>query len=255
MKVLGIIPARYESSRIAHKPLFKLLGIECVLHVYYRAVLSKDLTDLIVATDSEIIGTFLGNNNIPYLITSRTHNNPTERMIEVIKKFPNYERYVLVNGDEVLLNPQHIKKSIELLHDGKYMVSLLLTNFSKRNSNSDFKVVRNFRNEVIYISRADIPSSKDYQNSKFLKAYHLMTFLPEALHAYSCFPPSELEIIEQHEHIRFIENGYKIITDIVDSNSISLDNLDDVSYIENQLLSDPLFLNYSEQHHNAQSGK
>jgi len=252
MKILGIIPARLESSRIKKKPLFKLLGIECFLHVYYRAKINDKLTDLIIATDSKEVYELAIKHGISCIMTSCEHNNPTERIAEVASIMNNYDYYVLVNGDEVLLEPDDITKSIECLHySPDSIVSILRIPFKKTNSISDFKVVCDNSENLMYISRSDIPQNKKGNNIEFEKAYHLMTFRPEALKIYSSLGKSRLESYEDHEHLRFLENGYKIKSKLVFSNTISLDSPDDIELIENQLLDDKYFKKYRDTYYDV----
>ena len=247
MKVLGIIPARLESSRIKRKPLFKLKGVECLLHVYYRAIKNTTITDIIIATDSREIYEIARAKGAKVMMTSVNHLNPTERMVEVKKKYNDYDLYVLINGDEALLQPIDINISINtLLNDKHAIASMLLTKYSIKNSYSDFKIVTDVNKHILYISRSDIPMRKDGKANEFLKAYHLMTFRPEALEIYDSLDPTPLELIVQHEHLRFVENGYKIITEIVDQNCVSLDEMSDVPIIENLLESDELFNDYKD---------
>ena len=113
-------------------------------------------------------------------------------------------------GDEALLDPNHIKISIETLIKSDSDGSILARKFYKRNSSADFKLVLNAKKEVMYISRGDIPS--EYRNPApyFLKAYHLMAFKRKTLLDYSFLEKSPLESVEDHEHLRLLENGYKI---------------------------------------------
>ena len=246
MKKLGIIPARLKSSRIPNKPLYKLLGIECVLHVYYRARLNQNLDDIIIATDSKEIYDLVTRKGANAIMTSEDHLNPTERMVEVKQTHSDYDIYVLINGDEALLQPEHIDVSVNTLLNNKTAIaSMLLIPFSIRNSFSDFKIVTDVNDFILYISRSDIPMSKDGKNSAFLKAYHLMAFKSEALDIYSSLKPTKLELIVQHEHLRFVENGYKIITKVINyENCVSLDEPNDIKKIENQLSIDDLFKIY-----------
>lgn len=252
MRILGIIPARLQSSRINRKPLFKLLGIECFLHVYYRAKINERLTDLVVATDSNEILELAVKHGISCIMTSSEHNNPTERIIEVAATMNDYDYYVLVNGDEVLLEPEDISNSIDCLDNSPdSIVSLLRIPFNKTNSISDFKVVCDNFDNVMYISRSDVPQNKKGDNINFEKAYHLMTFRPEALRIYSSLGKSKLESYEDHEHLRFLENGNKIKSKLVYSNTISLDSPDDIELIEKQLVDDKYFNNYRDIYNNV----
>ena len=101
-----------------------------------------------------------------------------------------------------------------------------------RNSPADFKIVLNSKNEVMYISRGDIPSEGRNPAPYFLKAYHLMAFKRQTLIDYSQLDKSPLESVEDHEHLRLLENGYKINCSIVESECISVDTKDDLDYIK-----------------------
>jgi CMP-2-keto-3-deoxyoctulosonic acid synthetase len=223
-KVLGIIPSRLASSRLFNKPLHKVFGIPLILHVYYRAKLSKELTDLIVATDSEEILKLVTDAGGKAMMTSPLHKNGTERMAEVIKSHGDYDYYTLINGDEILLNPESIDISIQTLIDApKADASILAVPFTRENSSSDFKIVCNLKQEVMYISRNDIPSSARNGVNFRLKAYHLMTFKPNTIIEYSSMDKTPLEKIEDHEHLRLLENGYIIQCRQVNDQCISLD--------------------------------
>lgn len=245
-RVLGIIPSRLESSRLPRKPLHEIFGIPLIVHVYKRAKLSNSLTDLVVATDSYEIVQLVESIGGKAILTSAEHRNGTERMAEVLRAFPDYDYYTLINGDEILLNPDSISTSIQTMIENENAdASILAVPFRRENSHSDFKLVRNLKNEVMYISRNDIPSSARNAVEFRLKAYHLMTFKPKTILDYSKMDKTPLEKIEDHEHLRLIESGYKIICQVVDDNCISLDTPDDIELIESYLKEDKIFKMYA----------
>lgn len=245
MKVLGIIPSRLESSRVKQKPLHKIFGIPLIIHVLKRASLSKSLSDLIVATDSKQILDLVKKNGFKAILTSSKHNNGTERIAEVANKFPQYDYYTLINGDEILLNPSSINISINTLNNNKHAIaSILAIKFLRTNSTSDFKIVLNKLGEVMYISRNDIPSSSRNEVDFMLKAYHIMTFNLQGLNTYLKLKPSRLEKIEGHEHLRLIENNFIIQCEIVNDLCLSLDTAEDIPIIEKYLKNDSTYLSY-----------
>lgn len=245
-RVLGIIPSRLESSRLPRKPLHEIFGIPLIVHVYKRAKLSNSLTDLVVATDSYEIVQLVESIGGKAILTSVEHRNGTERMAEVLRAFPDYDYYTLINGDEILLNPDSISTSIQtMIENANADASILAVPYRRENSHSDFKLVRNLKNEVMYISRNDIPSSARNAVEFRLKAYHLMTFKPKTILDYSKMDKTPLEKIEDHEHLRLIESGYKIICQVVDDNCISLDTPDDIELIESYLKEDKIFKMYA----------
>ncbi len=244
-RILGVIPSRLASSRLPNKPLETILGIPLIIHVLKRAQKSKLLTDLIVATDSSIIFDLVEKNGGKAMLTSLYHKNGTERMAEVMDKYP-YDYYTLINGDEILLNPESIDISINtLLNCPTADASILAVPFKRENSPSDFKIVLNCKNEVMYISRNDIPSNARNPVDYRLKAYHLMTFKPEVIDAYRKMEKSPLEKIEDHEHLRLIENCYKIVCEVVNDKCISLDTPEDLPLILEYLKSDNVYKTYA----------
>jgi 3-deoxy-manno-octulosonate cytidylyltransferase (CMP-KDO synthetase) len=245
-RILGIIPSRLESSRLPKKPLHEVFGLPLIAHVYKRASMSKMLTDLIVATDSAEIVQLVEAHGGKAMLTDINHKNGTERMAEVIAKYPDYDYYTLINGDEILLNPASIDVSIQTLLDNEYAdASILAVPFKRENSASDFKIVCNVKNEVMYISRNDIPSAARNAVEHRLKAYHLMTFKPKTVLDYSQMEKTPLEKIEDHEHLRLLEHGYKIICKVVNDNCISLDMPTDIPIIEAYLKEDDTYKLYA----------
>ena len=233
LKILGIIPSRLKSSRLPNKPLIKINGEAMISRVHRLAIQSPLLTKTIVATDSNKIRDLIKSDGGTAVITSDKHVNGTERMTEIIKKeeYKDYDIYVFIAGDEALLDPNHIKISIETLINADSDGSILARKFYKRNSSADFKLVLNAKKEVMYISRGDIPSECRNPAPYFLKAYHLMAFKRKTLLDYSFLKKSPLESVEDHEHLRLLENGYKISCSVVDSESISVDTPDDLDYV------------------------
>ena len=233
LKILGIIPSRLKSTRLPNKPLIKINGEAMISRVHRLAIQSPLLTKTIVATDSNKIKDVIRGDGGTAVITSEKHVNGTERMTEIIKKdeYKDYDIYVFIAGDEALLDPNHIKISIETLINSDSDGSILARKFYKRNSSADFKLVLNAKKEVMYISRGDIPSECRNPAPYFLKAYHLMSFKRKTLLDYSFLEKSPLESVEDHEHLRLLENGYKISCSVVDSESISVDTQDDLDYV------------------------
>jgi 3-deoxy-manno-octulosonate cytidylyltransferase (CMP-KDO synthetase) len=248
VKVLGIIPSRLKSSRLPNKPLHMVLGLPLIVHVYKRACMSKSLTDLIVATDSIEILELIESHGGKAMLTSTDHRNGTERMAEVMNLYPDFDYYTLINGDEILLNPLSIDTSIKTLINNEYAdASILAVPFTFENSPSDFKIVCNSKNEVMYISRNDIPSSARNSVEHRLKAYHVMTFKPMTIANYILMNKTPLEKIEDHEHLRLLENGYKIVCTVVNDKCISLDMPSDLPIIESYLKVDLIYPMYARE--------
>jgi 3-deoxy-manno-octulosonate cytidylyltransferase (CMP-KDO synthetase) len=247
MKVVGIIPSRLKSTRVPNKPLVDICGLPMVVHVYKRACFSDVLDDVIVATDSNEVKSVVEKHGGKAVITSVDHKNGTERLAEVAK-YIDADIIVLINGDEAILDPDHIQDSLDALLKSNSDASILVIDFFKENSPSDFKVVLNSKDEVMYISRSDIPSNARNPVQSMLKAYHILSFKRQFLIEYAKMDKSLLEKIEDHEHLRIIENGYTLKAKKVSGHSISVDTNQDLMYVREVMKTDPYFLKYKIKH-------
>ena len=173
---VAVIPSRLESSRLPRKALADICGLPMVVHVYHRCKLAKSLDDVFVATDSDEIRTVVEDYGCKSIMTSVDHENGTERVAEAAKTI-EADIVVNVQGDEVLVKPEHIDAAVNALtEDETVHVAILVNEFSKRNSPSDIKTVVNEKNNVMYLSRSDIPSDARTKNPPLLKAYHILPF-------------------------------------------------------------------------------
>ena len=242
-RIVAIIPSRLASYRIEQKALVDICGLPMVAHVYHRAKLSPIVDDVWVATDSEEIKQAVEQYGGKAVMTATTHKNGTERLAEAVS-YTGGDFVILVNGDEALLNPVYIAVSYEALRNSDAEVSLLVNRFYKDNSPSDFKVIVNLKSEVMYISRGDVPCGARNPVPYRLKAYHIMTFRKDFLHTYATLEKSPMEKIEDHEHLRVIENGYKIVAAEVDSSVVSVDTPEDLAFVRAHMPDDPFFQQY-----------
>ena len=243
MNIVGIIPSRIKSTRIPKKALVDIHGLPMVVHVYKRSCMSPILSNVIVATDSMEILKTVEDYGGKAIMTSPDHQNGTERLAEVVENMP-VDIAVLINGDEPLINPDHIKDSVEALIESNAESSILVLDFFKKDSPSDFKVVLNKNNEIMYISRNDIPSDARNKVDAMLKAYHILSFRKDFLLKYAQMDKSPLEIAEDHEHLRIIENGYRLVARKVESGSISVDTPEGLEYVRKMMADDKCFLEY-----------
>lgn len=242
-RIIAIIPSRLESSRVPRKPLADILGMPMVAHVYHRASLSPVVDEVLVATDSEEVRDAVEQWGGRAVITATSHRNGTERLAEASRDL-DADLVVLVNGDEALLNPDYIETSVRALTESTAEASILVNRFQRVNSPSDFKVIVNLNNEVMYISRGDIPCDARNPVPYRLKAYHIMTFRRDFLQVYAALDKSPMESIEDHEHLRIIENGYRLVAAEVDSTAVSVDTPDDLAFARREMPQDPFFARY-----------
>lgn len=236
-RIVGVIPARYNSTRLPGKPLEDIAGTPMVIHVLRRAQKSKLLDEVIVATDDERILKVVEAHGGKAMMTDESHNNGSERMHEVARSVPG-DIFVVINGDEALLEPSHIDAGVRGLLASDAPVSILYNRFWTKDSPADFKLVVNRRNEVMYISRNDIPSDAREEVEVMYKAYHVMSFTREFLEEYVTLEHTPLARIESHELLRVLENGYKLQGVEVESTAISVDTSEDLEYVRGVMASE-----------------
>ncbi len=245
LKKVIIIPSRLESSRLPQKALIEIAGYPMIIHVLKRCKLAKEIDEVFVATDSELISQEVKKHNGKVIMTSSSHETGTDRIAEASNKI-DAEIIINVQGDEVLLNPNHIDELCKLMDENKDInVAILVNEYNTRNNPSAIKTVLNENNEVMYFSRSDIPSTLRSPDTRFLKAYHIIPFRKKFLIEYSNWKPSNLERIEFNEYLRILEKGYKIKALKVESDAISIDTEEDLSIAKNLFLKDSFIQRYN----------
>ena len=196
-----------------------------------------------MATDSKEIKELVESYDGNVILTRKDHQTGSDRLAEAASTI---EANIIVNiqVDEALVNPKHIDESIQGLINSDAQVSILLTKFSKKNSSGDIKAVVNLKNEIMYISRNDLPSDSRVEVPSMLKAYHVVSFRKDFLIKYAALEQTPLEKIEYNEYLRILENGYKIQGVIVDSDSVSVDTNDDLQYVSEKMKDDEIYCQY-----------
>lgn len=243
MKIVGMIPVRMESTRLPNKAIRNICGLPMIIHTLKRTMLAKELDEVYVVTDSSEIKELVESHGGRVVITGSHHQTGSDRLAEAANKI---EANIIVNiqGDEALVNPKHIDQSIQGLINSDAQVSILLTKYSKKNSPGDIKAVVNLKNEIMYISRSDLPSDARVEVKEMLKAYHVVSFRKDFLIKYASLGQTPLEKIEYNEYLRILENGYKIQGVIVDSDSVSVDTEDDLKYVTKKMENDEIYHQY-----------
>lgn len=249
MKVAGIIPARYESSRLPGKPLADIGGKSLILRVIDQCRKSERLNEIVVATDDQRIFDHVKGTGNKVVMTSAFHSSGTERCHEAIGKIEDeFDFVVNIQGDEPFINPEHIDKLINSLNSNTEVATLCMPiqNFEDLNDNSIPKLVLNNKMEVMYFSRALIPFVRDANkkagdfNYSYLKHIGIYAYRKDILATIVNLPPSQLEMIEQLEQLRWLVSGFKIKAETVGHEvSISVDTIDDLEkankYVINEL--------------------
>lgn len=235
MKIIAVIPARYDSTRFPGKPLADINGKPMIQHVYERTKESKLIDKVIVATDDKRIFEAVKKFGGKAVMTSKEHESGTDRICEAVKKI-KCDIVVNVQGDEPGINPKDIDKAIKpLLKEKKINVSTLAIRIDKGidlNDENKVKVVFDKNNLALYFSRNCIPFDRDHVNNvkiyDFYKHIGLYVYTKKFLMNLKNLKPSKLEKLEKLEQLRFLDNGEKIKVVITDRESISIDTPSDL---------------------------
>ena len=232
MKILGVIPARYDSSRFPGKCLVDIQGKSMVRRVYERSILSKSLDRVIVATDDQRIFDEIENNGGNAVMTSMNHRNGTERCREVLDKVEDEYDYIInIQGDEPFINPEQIDILASCL-DGDTELGTLArheTDMTVLDSPTEMKVVLNKNMEAMYFSRSVIPFVRDTkktewaQKHKFYLHVGIYAYRTDVLKQIVTLAPGELEMTELLEQLRWMENGFRIKVALTTHESFMID--------------------------------
>lgn len=234
MKIIGVIPARYESSRLPGKPLADICGKPMIWWVYQNAVKITRLDQVYVATDDERIMNKCREMNIACLLTSKSHPTGSDRVSEVANRLDG-DIYVTIQGDEPLLEEDTINKVIDILVDNPNTAcATLKTAF--RNSvdvvnRTTPKVVCDVNDNMMLISRAEIPYPHKSLNYVFYKPIGTYAFTADAIKLYGKLERGPIELAEDSELIRFIEHGIAVKVGTVDSETIAVDTEKDLERV------------------------
>jgi 3-deoxy-manno-octulosonate cytidylyltransferase (CMP-KDO synthetase) len=244
MKIVGMIPARLDSTRLPRKPLLDICGLPMIVHVYRRARIATRLDALYVVTDSHEIAEVVGNDGGNVIVTG-AHETGTDRAAAAARDI-ECDAVITIFGDEVLVDPAHIDISASTLSaDPSINVMMLVSECTRVGQSNCIKVVVDQNNGVLYLSRSDIPSTARARHATMLKGYHVVAIRKSALLRFAAWRPGYLERIEFIEHLRFLEHGEKIRAVAVRSDAISVDTEDDLAYVRSAMPRDELFMKYA----------
>ena len=250
MKILGIIPARWASSRFPGKPLVKIGSKSMIERVYLQA--AKSLDYVVVATDDERIFDAVKKFNGQVVMTSEQHQSGTDRCMEALEIYEKesgekFDVVINIQGDEPFIQPEQIKDIADSFRTEDTEISTLIKKITEPEVVFDPscpKVIMNTKSEAIYFSRSTIPfiqnaDRKDWFN-KFTYYEHLglYGYRTNILREITKLKPSSLEIAESLEQNRWIENGFKIRVLETEYENISIDTQEDLDKIIRQGLAD-----------------
>lgn len=247
MKILGIIPARYASTRFPGKPL-TLIGDKSMIHrVYLQAKNCAALSDVVVATDDQRIVEHVRSFGGQVILTSALLNSGTERCAAVAEalsaKKTEQLPFLIVNiqGDEPFIHPDQISKVISCFTDDSIGIATLakkIADPAELFNPNVVKVILDKNHKAIFFSRNVLPHIRGIQEDKwitlfpFLKHIGVYAYRTNILLEIVKLQPSPLETAESLEQLRWVENGYPISVALTDKESIAIDSPEDLSKLK-----------------------
>ena len=238
MKIVGIIPARFASTRFPGKPLVDIGGKSMIQRVYEQAKKSGSLADVIVATDDNRILDHVTAFGGKVIMTKETHQSGTDRCFDAITKYTGSADVVInIQGDEPFIHPEQIDLAASCFDSDKVQIATLVKRITTNDELFNFntpKVVLNKNDEAIYFSRQTIPFVREKNQDQWLgyqtfyKHIGIYAYTTKILAEITALKQSTLELAEGLEQLRWIQNGYKIHTKITDFESIAVDVPDDL---------------------------
>lgn len=238
MSIVGIIPARYASTRFPGKPLADLAGRPMIQHVYERVCRATMLEEVMVATDDERIADAVRQFGGEVVMTSAEHTTGTDRLAEVAKRLSSAEIIVNIQGDEPLISSAVIDAVITPLREDPSIpmssaMAPLPDNIRAWDSNV-VKVVCDLQGFALYFSRSPIPNPREGITGPgpWKRHYGLYAYRREFLLAFASFSVGPLEKLEQLEQLRALEHGFKIkMVEMDDDRSIGVDTPEDLERV------------------------
>jgi len=241
LKTVGIVPARYDSTRLPGKLLSTIGGKPLIRYTYENALKAKILDQLIVATDDDRIFKAVQGFGGKVVMTSREHLSGTERAAEVIEKI-DCDIVVNIQGDEPTINHDSIEQVTRLLVDDTAAdmgtLAYPVDNRAELSNPHVVKVVLDRNGYALYFSRAMIPNTKTGQPADGVQYLHhvgLYSYRREALLRLCGLPQSPLEKAEELEQLRALENGFKIKVGLTRYKSIDVNTYEDLERVREAL--------------------
>lgn len=234
MNVTAVIPARYDSTRFAGKPLADIGGKAVIQHVYENVSRASVVGEVIVATDDERIFRFVEGFGGTARMTSRSHTTGTDRVAEVASGL-DASIIVDVQGDEPFVTPLMITEAVRpLLDEPDLPMSTLMSEIDEERFGDPnvVKVVVGLRGNALYFSRSLIPFPRNREGLRVFEHVGVYCYRKEFLQAFVAMEQSPLEKIESLEQLRALENGFAIRvveTKSVDYVPLSIDTAEDLA--------------------------
>ena len=234
MKIIAVIPARYKSSRFPGKPLANICGKPMVWWVYQEAIKTGRYEDVIVATEDERIIEECNRLGMHAMLTSDNHPTGTDRVAEVAQKIAA-DLYVVIMGDEPLITANDEIRLIDAIEKAPEADAIMLTEKFKNPVDAinatTIKLAITEQNYLIFMSRAAIPYPKEELGYDLYKNIGCYAFRKETLDFYLQTVPGAIERAEGIELLRLLENHKRVLTVLIDSESMAVDTQKDLERI------------------------
>ena len=240
LNILGIIPARYASSRFPGKPLIDILGKSMIQRVYEQAKKSIHLKEVVVATDDERIYKLVESFGGKVVYTKAEHPSGTDRCFEAMQQMKgNFDYVINIQGDEPFIDPTQIDLLCNVC-DGNTELATLMIPVDSHEVLFDIgevKITLNSNFEALYFSRMVIPFVKGKPESEWHKHYPyyrhvgMYAYRKNVLEEVTKLLPSSLELVESLEQLRWLENGFKVKCVVTTFDSHCIDTPEDIEKV------------------------
>jgi len=247
MRILGLIPARYASTRFPGKPLVMIDGKTMIQRVYEQALKCDRLSNVVIATDNETIFNHIGLFKGKALMTGSSHRSGTERCheaVEILRKHRDEYDYVInIQGDEPFINPEQIRQLADCFTDHETLLATLIKKITNHQEISDPNVVKvavDKNGSALLFSRSPIPYTRGKEVESWLsgttyyKHVGIYGYQSMVLDDLVNLPETPLERAESLEQLRWIEHGFRIKTRLTEFESVSIDIPSDLLKITNR---------------------
>jgi 3-deoxy-D-manno-octulosonate cytidylyltransferase len=236
LTIIGVIPARFKSSRYEGKPLALINGVPMIKRTYEQAKKSKLLDELVVATEHEKIKNYCESENIPVVMTTDNCLTGTDRIAEVALE-KHFDLYVNIQGDEPVIDPLSIDEVVGeyKIYKDEYVAYNLYKTIdenSEIHSDTIIKTIVNEKDELMYMSRLGVPFNKSKDEAKYKKQVCVYGFTKKALELFSSRSKTVNEQFEDIEILRFVDMGHKVKMKETFVDSIAVDIPTDVQKVE-----------------------
>lgn len=238
MRVLGVIPARFGSTRFPGKPLAEIAGKSLVRRVWERAIEARRLDGLVVATEDRRIVDHVAAFGGYAVLTSPDHQSGTDRLGEVAGA-QDYDYYVNIQGDEPLVSPAAIDALVGATLPRSAPMSTLVTPMPQGSPDignpNAVKVVRDQDGFALYFSRSPIPYPRNAPHAEYLKHIGIYMYSRQTLRTLCGLPPAKVELAESLEQLRALYGGIRILTVDTDYDPVAVDVPEDIERVVDRL--------------------